>query len=210
MAQVNVEKRQEERGREVERRSQNSGLMHRGEWGLPSLFGRNPEEFISMNPFTLMRRFTEEMDRVFSGRGGNGGREVGIWAPAIEVREREGNLVVSAELPGLSKEDVKIEVNDDALVIQGERKREREEEREGIHRSERFYGSFYREIPLPEGAKTDQAKAQFNNGILEVTVPIPESRRNTRQIPIEAGEGDRKPIGAQTAKQQTQTSKAAG
>jgi HSP20 family molecular chaperone IbpA/Arc/MetJ-type ribon-helix-helix transcriptional regulator len=87
-------------------------------------------------------------------------------APAVEVRERDGNLVVSAELPGLNKDDVKVEVTGDGLVIQGERKREQEEERGGVHRSERSYGSFYRSIPLPEGANIEQAKAQFNNGVL--------------------------------------------
>ena len=125
------------------------------------------------------------------------------------MRERDGNLVVSAELPGLNKEDVKVEVTADGLIIQGERKREHEEDRGGVHRSERSYGSFYRSIPLPEGANIEQAKAQFNNGVLEVRVPIPKSQQKTRQIPIEAGE-ERKPVGSQTGQQTTQTSKATG
>ena len=206
MAEANVEKRQEERGHSLERRPL-GGLIRRGEWGFPTLFGRHPEDLFSMSPFTLMRRFTEDMDRMFTGIGGFGGREAGLWAPPVEVRERDGNLVISAELPGLNKEDVKVEVNENALVIQGERKREWEEERGGVHRSERAYGSFYREIPLPEGAKSDQAKAQFNNGVLEVTVPIPESKRKARQVTIESSEPERKPVG-QMVKQQTQTSKA--
>src|SRR5438876_1848610 len=205
MAEANVEKRQDERGRSLEKRPL-GGLM-RGEWGFPTLFGRHPEDLFSMSPFTLMRRFTEDMDRMFTGVGRFGGREAGLWAPPVEVRESEGNLVISAELPGLNKEDVKVEVNQDAVVIQGERKREWEEERGGVHRSERSYGSFYREIPLPEGAKSDQAKAQFNNGVLEVTVPVPESKRQSRQITIESSEPERKPVG-QNVKQQTQTSKA--
>jgi HSP20 family protein len=206
MAEANVEKRQEERGRSLERRPLGGGLMRHG-WGFPSLLGRHPEELFSVSPFTLMRRLTEDMDRMFTGTSGIGGHEAGLWAPPVEIRESEGNLVVSAELPGLNKEDVKVEVNEDALIIQGERKREWEEEKGGVHRSERAYGSFYREIPLPEGAKADQAKAQFNNGVLEVTVPIPESKRKTRQVTIESSEPERKPIG-QTVKQQTQASKA--
>ena len=203
MAEARVEKRPEERERSLERRSQSGGLTRRGEFGLPSFFGRHPEELFSMSPFTLMRRFTEDMDRMFSGMGGTGGREAGLWAPPVDVRESDGRLVISAELPGLNKEDVKVEVNEDALVIQGERKREWEEERGGVRRSERSYGSFYREIPLPEGAQADQAKAHFNNGVLEVTIPIPESQqRKPRQIAIESGE-ERKPIGAQTSKAQT-------
>jgi HSP20 family protein len=175
--------------------------------GFPSLFRNDPGELFSMSPFTLMRRLTEDMDRMFSGFGGHAGSEMRNWAPPVEVRENQGNLLIAAELPGLNKEDVKVEVTEDAVVIQGERKREREEDRGGIHRSERYYGTFYREIPLPQGAKADQAKAQFNNGVLEVTVPIPESQRRTRQIPIEAGE-ERKSVGSQTSKTQTQTSKA--
>lgn len=210
MADVNVDKRNE---RGLEPRSQ-GGLIRRGEMGFPSLFRTNPAELFSLNPFTLMRRLTEDMDRMFSAQGGIGsigssGGEIGNWAPPVEVREREGNLVVSAELPGLNKEDVKVEVTEEAVVIQGERRREFEEERHGIRHSERSYGAFYREIPLPPGAKADQAKAQFNNGLLEVTVPIPEAQRRTRQIPIEGGE-DRKPVGSQTGKQQTQASKAVG
>jgi HSP20 family protein len=123
------------------------------------------------------------------------------------VRESNGTLSVSAELPGLNKEDVKVEINNHALIIQGERKRESDEERGGIHRSERSYGSFYREIALPEGAKLDQAKAEFNNGVLEVKVPIPQDQKTTRQIPIE-GASERKPLGSQTPAQQTATSKA--
>jgi HSP20 family protein len=138
-----------------------------------------------------------------------GGRDVASWAPPVEVRERDGNLIVNAELPGLNKEDVKIEVTNEGLVIQGERKREREEDRGGVHRSERSYGAFYRLIPLPEGANIEQAKAKFNNGVLEVQVPIPKSQEKTRQIPIEAGE-ERKPVGSQTAQQTAQTSKATG
>jgi len=203
MADVNVERRQE---RGLEPRSQ-GGVMRRGEMGFPSFFRNDPMELMSMNPFTLMRRLTEDMDRMFSGFGGQGGAEIRNWAPPVEVRENQGNLVVAAELPGLNKEDVKVEVTEDAIVIQGERKREKDEERGGVHRSERYYGSFYREIPLPQGAKADQAKAQFNNGVLEVTIPIPESQRRTRQIPIEGGE-ERKSVGSQASKTQAQTSKA--
>jgi len=174
MADINVDKRQQdERGRGLQRRSQSP-------WS-------------GSSPFTLMRRLTEDMDRMFSGFGESAGSDIGAWAPPVEIREQDGNLIVFAELPGLNKEDVKVEVSNDALVIQGERKREWDEERGGVHRSERFYGSFHRVIPLPEGAKLDQTRAEFNNGVLEVRVPIPEESRKTRQVPIESG-GDRKPL----------------
>src|SRR5262245_12776414 len=109
MAEVNVEKRQEERGRGLGRRSQGGELGRWGDWGFPSLW-RNPDELFSMSPFTLMRRFTDDLDRMFSGFGALGGREIRAWAPPVEVRERDGDLVVTAELPGLNKDDVKVEI----------------------------------------------------------------------------------------------------
>jgi HSP20 family protein len=148
------------------------------------------------NPFALMRRFAEEMDRFFEDfRLGFPrldlpwwGTEAGeaAWSPPLEVVERGGNLVVRAELPGLTKDDVKVEVREDALAISGERRHEREEKRRGFYRSERTYGSFYREIPLPEGVDPEQAKASFKNGVLEVTVPAPPRAAKGRRIPIEA------------------------
>jgi len=96
--------------------------------------------------------------------------------------------IVTAELPGLKKEDVKVELTEDALIIQGERKQEHKEDHEGFHRWERSYGQFYRSIPLPEGAKTDQAKAELTDGVLKVSVPVPEAKKKTtRQVPIEQG-----------------------
>ena len=103
----------------------------------------------------------------------------------IEVTEREGNYVVRAELPGLKPEDVKVECTDDAVVIEGERKLEREED--GGRRSERMYGRFFRVIPLPEGAKVTDAQARFQDGVLEVTVPFAKREEKRRQIPIESG-----------------------
>ncbi len=204
MAEVNVERRPDEKGRSLQK-SQGGLFGHR----FPSLRRRPDDEFLT-NPFTLMRRFSEDMDRMFSGVWDDrefGSREFASWAPAVEVRERDGQLVVSADLPGLNKDDVKVEVTGEGLVIQGERKSEHEEERGGVHRSERSYGSFYRSIPLPEGANIEQAKAQFNNGVLEVSVPIPKTQEKTRRIPIETGD-ERKRVGSQTGQQATQTSKA--
>jgi HSP20 family protein len=105
---------------------------------------------------------TEEMDRVFGDTGLS--RESagdGLWSPAIEVSERDGNYVIRAELPGLKPEDVKLEIEDDALVLQGERRDEREQEEGGVRRTEIRYGRFYRSIPLPEGANMDQINAKF-------------------------------------------------
>jgi len=94
-----------------------------------------------------------------------------LWAPQVEVFERGNNLVVRADLPGLSREDVDVEVDDDALIIRGERHSDVEDEQEGYYRSERSYGSFYRAIPLPDNVDATQCNATFKEGVLEVTLP---------------------------------------
>jgi len=139
-----------------------------------------------MNPFALMRQFTEEMDRVFAQTPRAAGEGV-LWSPAIEVKQKEGKLLVTAELPGMKKEDVKVHIDGDTLVVEGERKQEKEEKREGYYHSERSYGKFYRSILLPEGEIADQSNAQFNNGVLEVTVPIPEAKPKSKEIPVQEG-----------------------
>ena len=123
------------------------------------------------SPFAFMRRFNEEMDRLFQdfsfGRafpGSSFGREMGMfgehgssmWSPQVEVFERGGELVVRADLPGMQKDDVAVDITDNTLVIHGERRSEREEEDEGYYRTERSYGSFYRAIPLPEGVDAEK------------------------------------------------------
>ena len=145
------------------------------------------------SPFSLVRRMMEDMDRLFEQAGGglsfaeSGLQRSGlpVWSPAVEVVERQGQLVVRADLPGLKQEDVRIEATDDSLVIEGERRSELEVEEEGgIYRSERSYGRFSRTIPLPEGADVQGAQAKFENGVLEVTVPLRE-QPGRRRIEIQ-------------------------
>ena len=154
---------------------------------LPSVFSVSPGEFFTLSPITLMKRLTEDIDRAFSGlgMGMSGSSEHDFtWAPPVEVRQSGNNLIVRADLPGLNENDIKLEATEEGLILQGERNREEEHQEGGLYRSERVYGQFYRFIPLPEGAKTDQIKANFKNGVLEVTVPVPESAQNRRQVPI--------------------------
>ena len=105
--------------------------------------------------------------------GARPGSSSAEWSPEVDVKEQDGRLLVRADLPGLSKDDIKVEVTDDTLTIQGERKEEKKEEREGYSYSECSYGRFYRAIPLPEGADTTKATAEFHNGVLEVGIPMP-------------------------------------
>lgn len=159
--------------------SQQEAISRRQDYG-PS------RDLFSFSPLSMMRRFTEEMDRAFGSSMGamRGFGEFGAWAPPVDIRERDGNLEINAELPGLSKDDVKVECTDEGIVIEGEKRREEEKEEGGWRRSERSYGRFYRMIPLPDGAQTEQAKAEFKDGVLRVRVPISEERRRGRQIPI--------------------------
>lgn len=172
-------------GSAMERGSREWNLSSRGRYPTQG-FGITPLEFFTSNPFSLMRRMTEEMDRLIQGsaqeREGGG---LAAWSPAIEVSERDGKYNVRAELPGLSPQEVKIEVANDELVIQGERKYEHEENEGGWRRTERQYGAFYRTIPLPEGADVEHANARFQNGLLEVSIPVPQQKQNRRTIPIE-------------------------
>ena len=163
-------------------------------------------------PFGFMRRFATEMERLFEDFEGFRfpslfGREffpfnrefehVG-WVPELEVLQNNGQLIVRADLPGLKKEDVKVELTNDVLTISGERNAageaaptpspEEEEKREGYYRSERSYGSFYRQIPLPEGAKADTAKAEFKDGVLEITMQATAREPQKRVLEIRGEE----------------------
>jgi HSP20 family protein len=195
MAEVNVEKK---RSGETERqRHGESGLARRNET-YPSIFTQHPFELLTMSPFMLMRRLTEEMDRFGGGTGAG-------WTPSLDISERDGKMIVHADLPGLDKDDVHVEAREDSLIIEGERKRESDQEEKGFRRIERTYGKFYRRIPLPEGADVDQAKAQFNNGVLEISIPVPEQQQNGRLIPIEAGGVDRKDAASQSSRHKTES-----
>ena|SRR5579884_1238570 len=140
----------------------------------------------TMNPFALMRQFTDDMDRFF----GMAPRTTpAVWNPAIEVKQKEGKLIVTAELPGIKKDDLKVHVENGMLTLEGERKEEKEEKYKGYYHSERSYGTFYRAIALPEKAKTDDMKAVFTNGLLEITVPVPEITGNKKEIPVTGAPG---------------------
>jgi HSP20 family protein len=133
--------------------------------------------FSNADPFSLMQRMSDEMDRVFGSflpsRFGTNRSMPQMWAPRIEAFQKEDKFIVRAELPGLKKDDVEVSITDDTIVLQGQRKHEHEQEREGFYHSERSYGSFYRAIPLPEGVIADTADASFKDGVLEVTLQAP-------------------------------------
>lgn len=133
------------------------------------------------DPLGLLREMTSEFDRMFdesfwpsfkwprrfTAMRGSG------WSPEIDVFEKDNRLVTRIDLPGLKKEDVKIEVTDGYLTISSERRSEAEEKKDNYFRCEREYGSFYRTVPLPEGVKFEDVTATFADGVLEVGVPLP-------------------------------------
>jgi HSP20 family protein len=166
-----------------------SNLARRGGGTSPSLWtGRG-------GPMDLIRRLDEDMDRLFQqfwgggrnlmrGRGGDMGQ---VWMPAVEVFERDGKLHVHADLPGMKKEDIKLTIEADQLVLQGERRSSHEEggQQAGYYHSERSYGSFYRAIPLPEGVDPAKAEASFKDGVLDVSFDAPKkAQAQSRQIDI--------------------------
>jgi HSP20 family protein len=153
------------------------------------------------SPFALMRRLTDEMDRIFDnfGMGGMFGRgwplagsrggfaDTGaFWSPDIEMYEDQGKLVVEAELPGMRKEDVQVQIEDDAIIVSGERRHESKDRQQGRYVSERSYGSFHRMIRLPDGANAETANATFRDGILRIEMPFKERPRGRR---LEIGDG---------------------
>ena len=154
------------------------------------------DQFGSSDPFSQFRRLTEQMDRWFDSiafgranprRAAGGDSAWGaFWAPELETFRRGDEIVVRIDLPGLKPEDVNVEVTDDNVVISGERQQSQEEEREGWYRSERSYGRFYREIPLPEGAQPDTTRADFRDGVLEISVKAPP-REVTQPRRVEIG-----------------------
>jgi HSP20 family protein len=163
-----------------------------------SIERRQPAAAWFSTPVEFMNRMSDEMDRTFDRLF----RDLGMprrswfthspfksageeaWAPRIEAFQKGDRFTVRAELPGLKKDDVQVEMTDDAITIRGERREEREEEREGYYHSERDYGQFYRTIPLPEGVISESARAMFNNGVLEISMQAPPAESSRRRLEI--------------------------
>jgi HSP20 family protein len=122
-------------------------------------------------------------DRFFEGRAPNGARR---WIPPMDLLETEDHLVLRGDLPGLTEDDVDIEIKDNVLTVSGERKTENEEKSEGYYRVERAFGSFSRSLTLPHGVDADRVEASFDKGVLEVLIPKPAEAKPTR---VQIGKG---------------------
>ena len=143
---------------------------------------------IRWTPIRSMMSFRDEMDRLlddFYGRLAPSGESYeGDWLPAMDVKETDNEIVASIELPGLSKDDIKVSVKNDVLSVCGEKKQEKTVDKENIHRVERKYGYFKRSIVLPVEVDSGKVKASFKDGVLKVTLPRVESKK-PKEIPIQ-------------------------
>jgi HSP20 family protein len=142
---------------------------------------REPGRMRRLDPFSMFNEFELAMDRMLGRRWphlralpGMPGTETG-WVPQIDMYEQGNQIVVKAELPGISKDDIDVVLEQGDLIIRGERKSEHENTEGNVYRMERSYGSFYRRIPMPEGVKEGDISASFNDGVLEVRAPSPQS-----------------------------------
>jgi len=99
-----------------------------------------------------------------------------VWTPAIDVEEKDGAYLVKADLPGLKKDDIHIELRNSVLTLRGERRDEQEENKDGYHRVERTFGSFERSLRVPEGVTEKDIHAKYTDGVLELSIPAPAAK----------------------------------
>ena len=140
---------------------------------------------VRWEPLRELGSLQNEMNRLFNTvfdapAPGNGGSTMRRWMPAMDLVETDEHFVLRADLPGMTEEDIKIELEDGTLTVSGERKAEHESENEGYYRVERAFGSFSRSLTLPQGVDAEAVTAKFDRGVLEVRIPKPEQRKPRR------------------------------
>ena len=142
---------------------------------------------VRWEPLREFSTLQNEMNRLFNtvfdaptSAGNGGGGTLRRWMPAMDLLETEDQFVLRADLPGMSEEDVSIELEDTTLTISGQRKAEHEERSEGAYRVERAFGAFSRSLTLPQGVDPDAVTAGFDKGVLELRVPKSEERKPKR------------------------------
>jgi HSP20 family protein len=158
---------------------------------LPSLF-RGTDDFWTNDPFTRIEQMQREMDRAIRSLQREAhvpaGWSATLNAPSCDVKEADGHYLVAMDIPGMNKDDIKIELADNRLSVSGERKEEKEEKKKGTFRSERFYGSFERTFTLPEGVKSENIATEYKDGVLRIAIPKTEASK-PKQIKV----GEAKP-----------------
>lgn len=133
---------------------------------------------------TLQERMNRLFDEVLPKAREEEGLARGVWSPAVDIYETEDSIVLKAELPGINKDDVSVEIKDNVLVLKGEKRFEKDVKEENYHRMERAYGAFQRSFTLPNIVDKDKIKAKYKDGILEVVLPKAEEAK-PKQIKVE-------------------------
>lgn len=187
-------------------KAEQKGLSRRGAFPLTS------GTFLP-SPFSMMSAFLEDIDRLARSIGSDGpsspralvptsgrGSTSAVWTLPIEVSERDGKLVIVAEVPGMAKDSISVEIDADRVVISGERAEQHDTARGSLYVSERRYGQFARAIALPPGARPDEAAASFANGILEIQIPLATQPGMRRMEVRDGSESDRQKADSAEAK----------
>jgi HSP20 family protein len=144
---------------------------------------------VTYDPFRELRSLQDEVNRVFNAGFNRGDNEMmrGAWSPSVDIYENKDNIVLEAELPGMRPDDVNISIENNVLTIHGERKFEKKDDKDDFHRVERSYGAFTRSFTLPPTVSAEKVDAEFENGVLRLTMAKREEAK-PRRIEIKAGE----------------------
>jgi HSP20 family protein len=132
---------------------------------------------IRWSPWRELESMQRHLSRVLDDSNQALGMEESHWLPAVDIRETADAIVVNAELPGIDKKDVKVDVKDGVLTISGERKYEKDVKEENVHRIERSYGSYSRSFSLPTHVDVNKVQARLEDGVLEVRLPKTETSK---------------------------------
>jgi HSP20 family protein len=154
---------------------------------------------VTWNPYQELSNWHRDIDDLFRrflpGDNEETQSSMTSWLPTLEAFERDGHFVVRADVPGVDPKEVEVTVVNDALMLKGERKRSNEVKEKDYQYSETAYGRFERRLALPQGVDADKIAAKFENGVLEISVPLPPSAAS-RKIPIQVGANQPKQIQA--------------
>lgn len=143
---------------------------------------RNLPAFGGWNPFKELARIESELNRLFGDviPAAKEVAEVQVWAPRVDVYEKDDKIIVEAEIPGAKKEDIEVKIKENNVIIKGEVKKDEEKKEDNFYRRERFYGKFERVIPLPVEVKAEEAKAKIEDGILKLEIPKVQAEKEIK------------------------------
>jgi Molecular chaperone (small heat shock protein) len=152
---------------------------------------------LKYDPFRELRGLHDEMNRLFSPNAQEGGEFArGAWSPLVDIFEDQNRLIVEADLPGMSRDDFEVSVENNILTLKGERKFEKKTEGDNYHRVERSYGSFTRQFTLPQTITSEGATADFDGGVLRIALPKREETK-ARKIEVTSTDASAKHIEAE-------------